>query len=249
VIQALLTKYSTEGRVEFDSTPAIFDNVGVNEYLNGSGQAGGPLVTTANKTFQSDLRIFTSDHNLTIKAMASPQAFEDTCFTIFEKMINTVPSGTVLSDPIGPRPWITMESHLDLSPTGAVQYSGTIATHSWNGFPPTASYYYGTVGGGNTGPKTSEAGGKYQISILVLHLTLTEVVQSNIVNAEINAIAVPFGTVIFYAFNDTMNSPEITSINIQGSYTEPINLNLFVLPSQSFVDSTTGQFIVRAAVS
>ena len=37
------------------------------QYLSGTGNRGGPLVTTANKTVQSDLRLFESDHNATIE--------------------------------------------------------------------------------------------------------------------------------------------------------------------------------------
>lgn len=137
----------------------------MNEYLNGSGQAGGPLVTTKNVTFQSDLRIFNNlDKNATIKAMAaSPSAFEDACFTIFEKMINTVPKTVNLStNVVGPRPWILLESHLDLSSTGVVRYSGNITTNTrFNpSVPKTASYVYGTTGTANTGTQTSAAGSK-----------------------------------------------------------------------------------------
>ena len=39
----------------------------VRQYLSGTGNRGGPLVTTANKTVQSDLRLFESDQNATIK--------------------------------------------------------------------------------------------------------------------------------------------------------------------------------------
>jgi len=150
---------STDGRDLFDSTPAVFDNVGVTEYLTGTGKKGGPLVISHNVTERSDLRIFSSDNNATIKAMSTPTTFEDTCFTIFEKMVNTVPTAVTLSDPIGPRPWTLLESHLDLTTAGAVTYSGTIVTHSRTATPPgSASYFYGTVGGGNTGPKNSQAG-------------------------------------------------------------------------------------------
>jgi hypothetical protein len=108
---------------------------------------------------RSDLRIFSSDGNDTISAMSSPQSFEDTCFAIFEKMINTVPSGVTLSDPVIPRAWILRESHLDLNSAGAVTFSGTITGHSSAPLPVTASYFYGTAGGGNTGTKSSETGG------------------------------------------------------------------------------------------
>lgn len=140
-----------DGADTFDSTPFVYENKVVQEYLSAEGKAGGPLVTTKNETFRSDFRIFNSDKNATIKAMSAPQAFQDTCFTIFEKMMDTVPRGMKLSDPVVPRPWILIESHLDLSPTGQVQYSGNISTHSKSGVPINATYYYGKAGGGNTG--------------------------------------------------------------------------------------------------
>jgi len=152
--------HSTTGADQFDDTPFVFDNVGVQRYLNGDGKAGGPLVTTEDTSFQSDLNIFKSDGNATITAMAtSQQTFENTCFPIFAKMLNTVPSGVTLSDPIGPSNWITMNSNLDLTSTGAVTYSGTIGTFSKNPVPGNAAYNYGTTSGGNTGTKSSQSGG------------------------------------------------------------------------------------------
>jgi len=159
---------STDGRDPFDSTPAVFDNIQVTEYLTGTGKKGGPLVVTHNVTERSDLRIFSSDQNATIRAMSSPSSFENTCFTIFEKMINTVPAAVQLSDPVGPRQWTMQESHLDITGTGAVTYQGTIKTHSKTVTPPTnASYFYGTVGGGNTGPKLSQGACTYCIFLQV----------------------------------------------------------------------------------
>lgn len=101
--------------------------------------------------------------------MSSHNAFLDTCFTIFEKVIDTIPKGPngqvqVLSDPIIPRQWIIKESHLDLSPSGEVQYSGNITTYARSPAlaPLTASYYYGTEEGGNTGkPKFTAIGSKF----------------------------------------------------------------------------------------
>jgi hypothetical protein len=138
------------------------------EYLTGTGKKGGPLVVTHNVTERSDLRIFSSDKNVTIKAMSSPSSFEDTCFTIFEKMINTVPDAVHLSDPVGPRQWTMQESHLDITAAGAPTYQGTIKTHSKTAAPPAnASYFYGTVGGGNTGPKLSQGACTCEILIEV----------------------------------------------------------------------------------
>ena len=72
------------GRIAFDDTVANFDiDVSVQtisieaklelnyqrvqQYLSGTGNRGGPLVTTANRTVQSDLRLYESDSNATIK--------------------------------------------------------------------------------------------------------------------------------------------------------------------------------------
>jgi hypothetical protein len=96
----------------------------VNEYLNGTGKAGGPLVVGFNETTNSDLRLFSSDGNATVQAMTTAQAFQDTCYTLFEKMVNTVPSSVTLSDVIDPRTWTMQESHLDLSSAGEVFFMG-----------------------------------------------------------------------------------------------------------------------------
>jgi hypothetical protein len=58
-----------------------------------------------------------------------------------------------------------------------------------------------------------------------------------------------FGTITDYTFSDTLNSPEITSISIENVFTEPINLNIFIVPSLTFSNAAGNQFILRAAVS
>ncbi|KAJ6589706.1 heme peroxidase [Mycena capillaripes] len=65
----------------FDSTQGTFDN---------------------NVVTGSDLRIFNSDGNTTMEALANSDAFASTCATVMEKMINTIPRGTTLTDPIEP---------------------------------------------------------------------------------------------------------------------------------------------------
>jgi hypothetical protein len=64
-----------------------------------------------------------------------------------------------------------------------------------------------------------------------------------------------FGNITDYAFNDTLTSAQITSINVENNYTAPINPNIFVLPSHSYHNTiqtsgvnTGSQFVVRAAV-
>lgn len=68
-----------------------------------------------------------------------------------------------------------------------------------------------------------------------------------------------FGQITDYKFSDVLNSPNINTINIQGSYQAPINQNIFLLPSQSFTIPILGpapglatighKYVVRAAVS
>ncbi|KAG4423745.1 hypothetical protein IFR04_003170 [Cadophora malorum] len=227
-----------DGADTFDSTPFIYENKVVEEYLSATGKAGGPLVTTKNETFRSDFRIFNSDHNATIRAMSSPQAFQDTCFSVFEKMMDTVPRGMQLSEPIVPRKWILIESHLDLSPRGEVVYSGNISTYERGEVPVNATYYYGKSGSGNMGGLLYSKG---------------PVIQDNIVNGVISD---PFGDIAYYSFNDTLTSPLVNSISIQDvdrrdAYTEDINLNLFVVPSMTFSDDSNlkrPRFVVRAAL-
>jgi hypothetical protein len=75
-------------------------------------------------------------------------------------MMNTVPAGTTLSDPIIPRPWILSASSLDLNTAGGVVYSGTILSHSTPAPPAQASYNYGLSTGANTSTELSAIGGK-----------------------------------------------------------------------------------------
>ncbi|KAF2475461.1 heme peroxidase [Lindgomyces ingoldianus] len=86
----------------FDTTSAVFDNKIVTEYI--AGTTKDPLVvgpSTAN-TRNSDFRVFNSDKNVTIKALQDPSTFSNVCKNMFQRMIEIVPSGTTLTDPITP---------------------------------------------------------------------------------------------------------------------------------------------------
>ncbi|KAF9486235.1 heme peroxidase [Pholiota conissans] len=82
--------------IETFDTNSGFDNSVVTQYLDGTTK--NPLVVSSNTTDLSDLRIFSSDNNVTMKGMATPKAFADTCRDLIERMINTVPKDVVLSD-------------------------------------------------------------------------------------------------------------------------------------------------------
>lgn len=107
-----LTLDSESGLVPFDNTPSVFDANNVNEYLDLTGSKGSPLVTE-NDTFNSDFRIFNSDHQETVTAMRAPSTFENTCYSIFDKMMNTVPDAVQPSDHFQVRPFIMRQSCLD----------------------------------------------------------------------------------------------------------------------------------------
>lgn len=85
-----------------DSTVALFDNNVVTEYLESN--TSNPLVVGPAATLgkDSDRRIFDSDGNVTVRAMADPVEFVSVCQKVLQKMIEVVPAGVLLSDPIVP---------------------------------------------------------------------------------------------------------------------------------------------------
>ena len=85
----------------FDSTTK-FDEKIASEYA--AGKSTDPLVSgpaTASGR-DSDYRVFNSDGNVTITAMADPATFQSTCKALLQQMIEVVPDGVVLTDPIVP---------------------------------------------------------------------------------------------------------------------------------------------------
>ncbi|KAF5376339.1 hypothetical protein D9757_008666 [Collybiopsis confluens] len=81
----------------FDTTPA-FDTAIVSEYLQNTTQ--NVLVIGPNITTRSDFRIFSSDGNDTMQSLLSPDNFNNTCSSLFERMLNTVPNDVKLTDPL-----------------------------------------------------------------------------------------------------------------------------------------------------
>ncbi|KAJ9148434.1 WSC domain-containing protein [Pleurostoma richardsiae] len=85
-----------------DTTVAAFDNNVVTEYVNGTTK--NPLVVgpSVKISQNSDFVVFNSDSNVTVKAMTAAAAFQSTCATVLQKMIEVVPAGVVLTDVITP---------------------------------------------------------------------------------------------------------------------------------------------------
>ena len=94
---------NTDGRIVFDETVAVFDVGVVSDYVQGTGGMGGPLVTTTNKTVNSDFRIYTADKNSTMTRLSqSASYFAGQCSTIFGRMLETVPQGVTLTAAVDP---------------------------------------------------------------------------------------------------------------------------------------------------
>ncbi|KAL5410343.1 hypothetical protein PMIN04_010680 [Paraphaeosphaeria minitans] len=101
----------------FDTTPAILDNQIAAEYV--SGTTLDPLIVgpSTKNTRNSDFKVFNADRNATIKSLAADaQLFASACQSIFQRMIDLVPAGTHLSDPITPydvKPYVLQLTLLD----------------------------------------------------------------------------------------------------------------------------------------
>lgn len=94
---------NTDGRVAFDGTVSVFDFNTVNDYVHGTGDMGGPLVTTTNKTVNSDYRLYNSDSNATMTRLAaSASYFAGQCSAIFQRMIETVPLQVTFTTAVDP---------------------------------------------------------------------------------------------------------------------------------------------------
>jgi Peroxidase len=90
---------ATAGPKPLDLTPAVFDEKVASEYLAGTTP---DLLVVGPSGFDSDLRVFAGDGNVTIQSMATPAGFNSMCSTVLQQMIEVVPSGVTLTDPIVP---------------------------------------------------------------------------------------------------------------------------------------------------
>ena len=126
------------GGIHLDSTVANFDPLVVHEYLNGTGQAGGPLVTSFNVSSRSDLRLYESDNNATMIALGEQgEGFLNTCVNLLGRMIETVPKGVVLSDVVTPMNVKPINATLDFDNQGNLIFSGYIRVRPPS--PPSSS--------------------------------------------------------------------------------------------------------------
>lgn len=141
------------GNAVLDSTVAIFDNKVVTEYL--ANTTTNPLVVGPAVAIKkhSDFTVFSSDANVTMKALADPTSFQNTCKVVLQKMIDVVPAGVVLTDPITPYTVKPVNIQLTLnSPGTSLLLNGYIRVRK-NGLPSDITNIkltYKDRNGGNT---------------------------------------------------------------------------------------------------
>ncbi|KAL7930167.1 heme peroxidase [Trichoderma chlorosporum] len=121
----------------FDTTNSgftAFDNTVAVQYVNNVTQ--NPLAFGHNVTTRSDARIFSSDGGIEIGQMAtSPAYFYKTCQDLLERMINTVPRGVNLTEPLQPYPvkpsrlFATINSNRTMTFTGYIRLIGSVAAN------------------------------------------------------------------------------------------------------------------------
>ncbi|KAI1468417.1 heme peroxidase [Daldinia caldariorum] len=115
------------GEAPLDSTVAQFDNKIATEYI--AGNTTNPLVVgpSVKATRNSDYKVFNYDGNVTIKALADAAEFSNICATVLQKLIDTVPDGVILSDPIKPYSVKPVDMQLKLnSDSSTMQLTGYI---------------------------------------------------------------------------------------------------------------------------
>jgi hypothetical protein len=117
-----VTANNTNGGSNFDTTRGAFDPNVVGEYLHWTGNKGGPLVTSYNDTMNSDLRLYESDKNATMRALfAQGEGFLSTCVDLMGRA-----SGVQLGEPITPMPIKPINVTYDFDSNGDLVLSGRI---------------------------------------------------------------------------------------------------------------------------
>ena len=150
---------SANGQISFDSSVAAFDSRVVTEYMNGS--TSNPLVVGPAVALKkhSDFRVFNSDGNATVNAMVLPGTFQSICQTVLQKMIDVVPSGVVLTDPIVPYAVKPVDMQLTLTTGNRLLLTGNIRIRTTNlaakSIDNIVLAWKDRSGGNNCGPITS----------------------------------------------------------------------------------------------
>jgi hypothetical protein len=115
------------GLASLDGSVAVFDNKVVTEYLDDS--TTNPLVVgpAVNVNKHSDFKVYNSDGNATMEALSDADTFTNACKKVLQKMIDVVPAGVTLTEPI--EPYMVKPVNLQLSLTNggnSLRFTGYI---------------------------------------------------------------------------------------------------------------------------
>lgn len=179
-------------------------------------------MTAPNEEDRSDFRLYTSDNNETMKALSEEAAFQATCLSLFERMIDTVPADVQLSDPIVPMTWKAVDVALDVNASGNVSVSGLIRNLYSDGSPPSTVTYTTSGTDGTSADQTTGTSSGSGTSL--------------------------FGKTKYWSFNSTTASPGTSQLNFEDQ-TYPINDEIFILSKQSSSSSRSKLTIKAAALT
>ncbi|TGJ86013.1 hypothetical protein E0Z10_g2742 [Xylaria hypoxylon] len=144
---------TANGEAAMDSTVDVFDNKIATEYV--AGNTTNPMVVgpSIRATRNSDFKVFNSDGNETISTLTNPQTFTNVCATVLRKMIEVVPDGVTLTDPIQPYAVKPVDMQLTLNTMAStMQLTGLIRVRTTDFGTDTAesvSLTYKTRSGGD----------------------------------------------------------------------------------------------------
>lgn len=103
-----------------------------------------------------------SDNNQTIESMFEDATFHNNCNSLFEKMINIVPTTVKLSDAVKPMEWKAVDIMMDISSTGDASISGLLVIrhlYTTTQPPKTVSYTLEVPTGNSSTTTTCESSG------------------------------------------------------------------------------------------
>ncbi|KAI1338685.1 heme peroxidase [Xylariaceae sp. FL0016] len=125
IVPELNDPENNASRHNFDESFDKFDNSVAKQFVANTTQ--NPLAFGHNETTRSDFRIFTSDGGEMIHRMAeSEDFFFETCTTLLERMLNTVPAGVELTDVITPIPIKPYALDINILSNGTMSIGGEI---------------------------------------------------------------------------------------------------------------------------
>ncbi|KAI0414045.1 heme peroxidase [Xylaria grammica] len=223
-----VSAHNTNGGIDFDATRGSFDAAVVREYVDGTGGLGGPLVTSFNETSRSDLRLYESDGNATMRALYArgEAGFLDACVGLLGRVLDTVPAGVALRDVVRPMAVKPVNVTWDVGADGELVLSGRIRilTQAPNPKPSSATISFSN---GHSTPLTFEPltghsvhGTAYYGSFTALHTSISNATSFRVLTAQIPPSTAPssssFAIQSTYAIlpSQTTFSPSSSTINL-----------------------------------